>query len=155
MPCCVPCCTYYFIQPRYNSKCHTRYPYYTTRLVRTTLLNKKKTLPAQLTAQLFFSSAVLRRAVRWRALRCGAVACCSALSFVHTAVPGIMQSIRYQVTVQFTCVLLVDLLSRSIILSRPSSYCIFPFASCTRTANENVTSPASMQHSTGQSAVHK
>ena len=54
-------------------------------------------------AQISYSSAIAQqrstagcRAVPYPALRCGAVPCCAALSFVHTAVPG-MRSTRYQV----------------------------------------------------------
>ena len=58
-----------------------------------------------------------------------------------------------------TCVLLctrilqVFLLSSLIVLSRSSSR--FFFANYTRTADQNETSPASTQPSTGQSALHK
>ena len=96
------------------------------------------------------SSAAPCDAVRCRALPCGALRCCVALrcAFVrtHTAVPGMMRTIRH---------LYVRVVYSSFLLSSVdcplSAHMFFPPSKvCTRTANQNVTSPTSTKHSSAQ-----
>ena len=101
----------------------------------------KNALPARL------SSAVAqqRSATPCGAVRgalCRAASGCAVLSFADT-VPGIMCSTRYQVPV---CTCLLVLFSRLTVLPRPRLPP--PPANYTRTADQNVTSPSSTQHST-------
>ena len=103
LPCCVLCCTHYFVQSRYHSKYHIRYRYYYTRFVCTVLLNHKTASPAQL------SPAIPQQhsAAPCGAVPCPAVRCCTVLRYAvyfEQTVTGSMQSTRYYVPV-CTCVL--------------------------------------------------
>ena len=118
-------------------------------VVRTTLLNNKNSLPAQLSPAI----APQRSAVRCRVLLCRAVLCCAALRFLSNIqyqlsckVPGTRY--RYARVYLSFCFLL-----HLIVLFRSPS-CFF-FTNYTRTADQNVTSPTSAQHSKGQSALNK
>ena len=160
--CVVPCCAllravlYLLFGARYQY--HTRYQYY-TRFVRATLLNNQKSIPSS--AQLSYSSAEQRSAVRCRAapclaLRCGAMSClavlcraaCAVPYFEHT-VPGIMRIARYQVPV---CTRLLVFLLSSIVVLSWSSFFFFrifhPYCRPERDITNKTT-----QHR--QSALHK
>ena len=150
VPCCVLCSTYYFVHTRYHSKYHTRsWYYYSTPGCTYYLLNNKNSLPAQLSPAI----APQRSAVRCRVLLCRAVLCCAALRFLSNIqyqlsckVPGTRY--RYARVYLSFCFLL-----HLIVLFRSPS-CFF-FTNYTRTADQNVTSPTSAQHSKGQSALNK
>ena len=126
VPCCVLCCRYYFVYARYHSKYHTRYG--TPRLY---VLHCFRIPKHALQAQLSYCSAMQRRAAPSGALpavRCFAVPCCSAQRCAFFGTYSTRYNAKYQSHVFFVN---------------------YP-----RSANQNVTSPASTQQSTGQHALH-
>ena len=120
----------------------------------TSLLKYKICTPSA--AQPSYSSAAQRSAVRYRAVPCLALRCGAALYFEHTA-PRVMRSTRYQASL-CTCVLVFLLILLP--FDCPLSVLMFLLYSQITPVYQNVTSPASTQHSTalhstGQSALHK
>ena len=130
------------------------------------MLNCKKRTPSSALPR--YSSAAQCSAVRCRAVpclvRCGAVMCrpchavpCCAVCCISNTqqyqiscekyqVPGAAMNTRVRIVEQTSfCFLHLIVLSRS---------CLF-FANYTRTADQNVASPTSTQHSTGQAALPK
>ena len=127
--------------------------------VSTTLFDCKNCTPSA--AQLSYSSAAhsaQRSAVRCPsvpclALRCGVVPCRAALCFIsNTAVPKYHAKFQARVCMYVCTCIFASLIDCS--RFRSSSRYIF-VANYTRTADQNVTSQTSTQHSTGQSTLHK
>ena len=161
-PCCAvlcrsACCAVLFrtCQVSFDKVSSSSTEVHHTRFVRTTLLNH---IDAPNSAQLSYSSAARRaapcgavwcRAMPCFAFRCGAVPCCAVLYSntlyqVSCEVPGT----RYRYVRAYS----VFLLSSMIVLALGPLGVLF-FAKCTRTADQNVTSPTTTLHSTGNSST--
>ena len=90
---------------RHSTKYHTRYSsteVHHTRFARTTLLNPKNALPAQLSSVIAQQRAAQPRAVpsgavRCRALPCGAVRCCALLRYAFFRRHSTRYHAKYQV----------------------------------------------------------
>ena len=80
VPCCVLRCTLYLVRAKYYSKYHAKYRYCYTRLVRTSFLNHKNALPAQLRPAIAQQRSACG-AVPCPAMRCGAVLPSSAVLY--------------------------------------------------------------------------
>ena len=118
----VPCCPVlraslylYLVRARYHSKYHAKYRYCYTRLVRTSFVNHKNALPAQL------RSAIAQQRVRCRALPCGTVRCCRpALYFIRTSRTGYYAKYQVPGTGMYVCTSLAFVLClASLVLSTP------------------------------------
>ena len=114
VPCCaVPCCTYFSVHARYHYEVSCQVPVH--QVCTYYLLNHKKCTPRS--AQLSYSSAAQRSAVRYRALSCPvvpcrALPCCAVLRFAALccavlrcaalccAVLCFLPNIQYQVSCQ-------------------------------------------------------
>ena len=156
----VPCCVLEVLTISYNARYHSKYGYQVPVLLYHVctyyiFYHKKCTPTSQLNPAIpqHCSAApcgVVRCHASW--LRFSAVPCCTVLSLEHTA-PSITRSTRYQAPVCTGVLLIIILLfSYEYPLSFVSVFCFS--RKLHHAADQNVASPTSTQHSTGQPALH-